>query len=90
MSLTHMRYTLMAGSPGRVRLPLTRDMYAGETDNGIRTTLRDVPLSFSPYRRSYGWRDVVTEAMVVDNPYADLFDTPRHDPFAALLEGKTQ
>lgn len=45
-----------------VHLPLVLDAGAGQE---VAETLRDVPLSFSPERRDYGWRDVHYAAPVV-------------------------
>ena len=61
-----------------VHLELVLDAAPGETDT---ETVRDVPISFSPVRREYGWRDVHrAQPVEMDNPAgrADL------DFFAAL------
>lgn len=61
-----------------VMLRIVRDAESGE--NG--QTQRDLPLSFDPIRREYGWRTVVEAApLSVDNEfgYADY-----HDPIAEL------
>lgn len=51
----------------RVALPIVRDA-AGHGEVG--ETVRDVPLSFSPEHRQYGWRTVVRPKPVyVDNEY---------------------
>ncbi|GAA1660109.1 type I-E CRISPR-associated protein Cas5/CasD [Glycomyces endophyticus] len=49
-------------------------------------TVQDVPLSFDPRYRRYGWRQVHRVSVEVANPDADK---PRHDPFALFdeLEG---
>lgn len=45
-------------------------------------TVRDIPVSFDPTRRDYGWRTVVHEPPVrMDNPQGR---TTAHDPFAVL------
>lgn len=47
-------------------------IYADEeaiSDPGLtRTTARDVPVSFSPMRREYVWRDVVQTLVTIQNP----------------------
>lgn len=50
-----------------VHLDLVSDASAGVTEEGIET-VRDVPVSYDPRRREYGWRDVVREAVRVENP----------------------
>lgn len=51
----------------RVELDLVVDAVPGGTDP--TETRRDVPLSFSPERREYGWRDVAHRPpVVVENP----------------------
>lgn len=59
-------------------LRIVRDGEPGET--GRR--LQDVPESFDPTRRSYRWRTVVEESVLVDNP--DGIDDD-HDPMEVLL-----
>lgn len=59
-----------------VRLPIAYDAGPGQ----IGDTVRDIPLSFNPERREYGWRDVTTTTIVVDNPNGS--DEP--DWFAGL------
>ena len=50
----------------QVHLELVVDADPG---NPLAETWRDVPLSFDPERREYGWRDVTRpEPVVVDNP----------------------
>lgn len=55
--------------PRQVSLAVRLDapsQHSGEYDV---ETLRDVPLSFDPVRREYGWRDVIhADPVVVDNP----------------------
>ena len=53
---------------------------SGGADHQIGDTVRDIPLSFNPERREYGWRDVTTTTIVVDNPNGS--DEP--DWFAGL------
>lgn len=53
--------------PRRVALELVVDAVPGGTDP--TETRRDVPLSFSPERREYGWREVAQiSPAIVDNP----------------------
>lgn len=69
-----------------VRLDVVLD--AEEPGNDV---IRDVPMSFDPRRRTYGWRSVTHELVEVDNP---AFEPPSvahdgsgvhdHDPYAAL------
>ena len=59
-----------------VHLPIAYDAAPGQ----LRDTVRDLPLSFNPERREYGWRDVASTTVVVDNP--DGNDEP--DWFAGL------
>ena len=51
-----------------------------------RTTHRDVPLSFDPERREYGWREVAHHHVEVhnDDPAPDRVARPQHDPMTAL------
>src|SRR5699024_12637341 len=56
-------------SPKRVSLPLYRDAKSGE---GGSVPRQDVPVSFSPEHRKYGWREVVrAEDVEIDNPDGD-------------------
>lgn len=54
--------------PGRVDLELHVDAELDDERPG--ETRRDVPLSFNPERREYGWRDVARTWMTLDNPDA--------------------
>lgn len=58
------------------RLPIAYDADPGE----LGDTVRDVPLSFNPERRRYGWRTVASTHAEVNNPEGN--DAP--DWFAAL------
>lgn len=62
--------------PRSVRLQIAYDAEPGQ----VGDTVRDIPLSFNPERREYGWRDVATTTVVVDNPIGS--DEP--DWFAGL------
>ncbi|WP_280333070.1 type I-E CRISPR-associated protein Cas5/CasD [Nocardia wallacei] len=77
--------------PAVVHLPIHRDHRVGNNTGGTDGTddiddvlterTRDVPISFDPIRREYGWRTVLTEHARADNPDGH---TGIHDPFAAL------
>ncbi|MDN6428221.1 CRISPR-associated protein Cas5/CasD, subtype I-E/ECOLI [Acidipropionibacterium jensenii] len=62
--------------PRSVDLPIAIDAESGQ----LGDTVRDVPISFDPTRRQYGWRSVTTDRVSKPNPDGD--DTP--DWFAAL------
>lgn len=63
-----------------VALELVLDAVETEPADGFETS-RDVPVSFSPLRREYGWREIVRPSPVaVTNPNGH----DRHDFFAAL------
>lgn len=62
----------------QVKLRVLRDAHPGETGD----TQRDVPMSFDPTKREYGWRTVVEDRPVeMENP--DGFEN-YHDPLAEL------
>lgn len=62
-----------------VQLPLIRDADGPHEEGDV---VRDVPVSFDPERRQYGWRTVVrVEPVTVDNPQGRADE---HDPFAVL------
>lgn len=62
-----------------VDLPVVRDVL---NDGEVGETVRDVPVSFNPDRREYGWRTVVHDSPVhVANPDGRA---TAHDPFALL------
>ncbi|GAA2181667.1 hypothetical protein GCM10009785_17600 [Brooklawnia cerclae] len=64
-----------------VRLPICRDALPGDP---VHDTVHDVPVSFDPRNRDYGWRDVVHEyTPPIDNPVGKA---PQHDPIALLEE----
>ena len=69
---------------GEVPLTLIRDVLPTDGDELVRQTKRDVPLSFSPDKREYGWRTVVHDKVIVTNPFVRPQGQPAHDPFAAL------
>lgn len=63
----------------RVSLLWSRDANPGEARD---ETVRDVPRSFDPRNREYGWRDVVHGWVEMDNPIGRPSLT--HDEFALL------
>lgn len=66
--------------PGPVRLERALDAPAAGGD-ARREVVRDVPVSFDPRRREYGWRTVLRDSVeVVDGRNSP----PEHDPFAAV------
>ncbi len=67
--------------PAVVQLPTYRDRLPDDTPDTLPDRVRDVPLSFDPQRREYGWRDIVTGSVPVDNSYGVA---GRHDPMAAF------
>ncbi|QDW62027.1 type I-E CRISPR-associated protein Cas5/CasD [Oerskovia sp. KBS0722] len=69
-----------------VQLDAHLDVHPDDGAPHTRTTHRDVPLSFDPERREYGWREVshVHVPVVNDTPAPDRVARPRHDPMAAL------
>ena len=68
-------------------LEIVRDAADGETGYSVH----DVPVSFNPVRRRYGYRDVVREKVLIsavckdEYPVGEIKNT-EHDPFA-ILEG---
>ncbi|WP_280502406.1 type I-E CRISPR-associated protein Cas5/CasD [Nocardia farcinica] len=64
----------------RVRLPIYRDLLDIDPAEQLRERVRDVPLSFDPARRDYGWRTVVADFTTVVNPDG----RSEHQPMAAL------
>lgn len=63
-----------------VPLPIVRDAEPGDN---VTDTVRDLPISFDPKHRQYEWRDVVHEAVDVQNPQSKRPDS-RPDWLAAL------
>lgn len=62
-SETHKRRT----KGKEVALEFVRDAVASDE---LTETVRDIPLSFNPERREYGWRTVTRESrVIVQNPY---------------------
>ncbi|MBM7000857.1 type I-E CRISPR-associated protein Cas5/CasD [bacterium] len=79
------------------RLEVVRDEEPDDDASLPRETVRDVPVSFSPEHREYGWRTVVREYVTArDATVAGgaetgpsvgrvaLEDLPAHDPWSAL------
>ncbi|MEV4130222.1 type I-E CRISPR-associated protein Cas5/CasD [Nocardia sp. NPDC049707] len=67
--------------PTRVHLPIFRDRLPEDTTDALAEQVRDVPLSFDPVRREYGWRTVLNEHAPLDNPEGRAAG---HDPLAAF------
>ncbi|QIS18915.1 type I-E CRISPR-associated protein Cas5/CasD [Nocardia terpenica] len=67
--------------PGAVHLPIYRDRLPDEPVEPLQERVRDVPVSFDPVRREYGWRTVISSHVDIVNPHARGSD---HDPMAAL------
>lgn len=65
-----------AKNPRTVRLRIVTD---GDPDDAGAETVRDVPISFDPRQRRYGWRPVAEQWVTVDNP---LGSADIHDPMA--------
>lgn len=72
--------------PPRVPLAVSRDWNEsdGEASSARR---RDVPRSFNPERRDYGWRRVVHEWIEMDNPDGRRDDPESHDVFEVVPGG---
>ncbi|MBF6141322.1 type I-E CRISPR-associated protein Cas5/CasD [Nocardia farcinica] len=64
----------------RVRLPIYRDLLPGDPAELLREQVRDMPLSFDPIRREYGWRTVVEDYTTMLNAEGRT----GHEPLAAL------
>ncbi|MFX7242916.1 hypothetical protein ABTI79_19680, partial [Acinetobacter baumannii] len=63
-----------------VRLPIYRDLLPGDPAELLREQVRDMPLSFDPIRREYGWRTVVEDYTTMLNAEGRT----GHEPLAAL------
>lgn len=63
-----------------LRVAIDGDGPASASDD----TVRDVPVSFSPQRREYGWRTVEHTSVAIENP---LGDEARVRDFFAAVEG---
>lgn len=72
--------------PPRVQLDVWADEGVIPADSvHTRDVLRDEPESFSPERRSYGWRAVHRATVTLDNPHSrTVAPSLAHDPFDAL------
>ncbi|MDR2372808.1 MAG: type I-E CRISPR-associated protein Cas5/CasD [Bifidobacteriaceae bacterium] len=76
------------------RLELARDRLPDDPPGMPTELVQDVPVSFSPVRRQYGWRAVVREPDVAvsndlySGPEAPAPDAGAHDPFAVLEGGR--
>lgn len=74
--------------PQKVVLRLVLDAMPGA--EGDRQTVRDVPLSYDPERRDYGWRDVVQldRGVEIDNSALGRVSAPGEpDYFEAVASG---
>jgi len=68
--------------PTRVALTVVRD--ASEDETTVERE-QDLPRSFDPNRRRYGWRNVVRAQVTIDNPEArDRSAMPEHDPMSVV------
>ncbi|WP_306361312.1 type I-E CRISPR-associated protein Cas5/CasD [Nocardia sp. CC227C] len=67
--------------PRVVHLPIFRDRVDTDPIDPHTDQIRDVPISFDPRRREYGWRTVITDYTRVDNPDGHH---AHHDPLSAL------
>jgi CRISPR system Cascade subunit CasD len=96
-SASYRRVRARRGLASLPRLEIVRDEAPDDDASLPRETVRDVPVSFSPEHREYGWRTVVREyvsAHDTDNcgpggsaspvGRAVLEDLPAHDPWSAL------
>lgn len=71
-------------SPQQVSLALYRDALAGESGGVPR---QDVPLSFDPQHRRYGWRDVIRcEDVVLHNPEGKERSSSRDIYFETVMQ----
>jgi CRISPR system Cascade subunit CasD len=72
--------------PPRVQLDVLADEGVIPADNvHTREVMRDDPETFSPERRSYGWRTVHRATVTVDNPHSRAAAPSfAHDPFDVL------
>ncbi|MEV6274873.1 type I-E CRISPR-associated protein Cas5/CasD [Nocardia sp. NPDC051832] len=64
-----------------MHLAIFRDRCPEDPADALADQVRDVPLSFDPIRREYGWRTVISEDVAVPNP---LGRDTAHNPFAAF------
>lgn len=64
-----------------VALPIYRDLLPTDPDTHHRERVRDMPLSFDPEHRQYGWRTVVEDTTTIANPKGRA---RQHSPLSAL------
>ncbi|MFF0541991.1 type I-E CRISPR-associated protein Cas5/CasD [Nocardia thailandica] len=64
----------------QLHLPIFRDVLDTDPSDRVYDTVRDIPLSFDPARREYGWRRVVEDRAEIVNPAGKEV----HDPLSAL------
>lgn len=55
-------------------------IYDDDSGGELRETRRDVPHSFDPVRRMYGWRDIQREFVELTNPAFALPQAPHDEP----------
>ncbi|MEV6071898.1 type I-E CRISPR-associated protein Cas5/CasD [Nocardia sp. NPDC052001] len=67
--------------PTVLHLPIFRDTTTADTPNTFTERVRDLPVSFDPERREYGWRTIITEHAPVRNPQGH---NRTHDPMSAF------
>ncbi|NKY87914.1 type I-E CRISPR-associated protein Cas5/CasD [Nocardia veterana] len=67
--------------PTTVHLPIYRDRLPGDPVDPMDDRVRDVPISFDPERREYGWRAVVADHVRVGNPASRV---QGHDPMSVF------
>lgn len=72
--------------PRTVLLAISRDVLEGDEDEAQFAQRRDVPRSFSPERRDYGWRRIVHEWVEITNDDGKDHLDP-HDPFELIPGG---
>ena len=69
----------------QIRLELVRDVLPTDTGDESRDEVCDFPVSFSQEHRTYQWRTIVIDSLLVDNPHVRKQEEFRtHDPLAAL------
>lgn len=64
-----------------VRVTTVRD---ADQHEHTAESVHDLPVSFDPNRRQYGWRSVTRDAVELPNPHGTVEPTPEHDPLSLL------
>jgi CRISPR system Cascade subunit CasD len=74
-----------------VRLATVCDAAVNPTEaesSGVESSgaelLRDVPVSFDPSHRQYGWRSIIRDVVELPNPYGVVEAATEHDPMSSL------